>query len=142
MRLYDLVIETGIPHLEENLRYATTRERRCVDTRDLSQAFPILDHVALQDCRLVKEADDAGNASYVLQCSGRHGTTGQARWRFDTSFISGTLSVKLGGKNMTFYQRITGREIGSCQARSGARGGLPGVDVSLDRIVKYSYIAE
>ena len=28
--------------------------------------------------------------------------------------IRGTLDVKLGGKNMTFYQRLNGRAIGAC----------------------------
>jgi hypothetical protein len=28
--------------------------------------------------------------------------------------IAGTLNVRLGGKNMTFYQRITAKPIASC----------------------------
>ena len=112
---YELVTETVMPHLEENLRYATTRENRCVDTHDLSRAFPILRHVALADCALVKAQEGNGGAIYTLQCTGGHGTTGLAQWQFDANSIAGTLNVRLGGKNMTFYQRVTGRLIGACQ---------------------------
>ncbi|MDM0115928.1 hypothetical protein QTI66_27515 [Variovorax sp. J22R133] len=116
VRLYDLVIQTGMPHLEENLRYADTRERRCVDTRDLSQMFPVLRHVSLQDCVLAKDSgNDAVATTYVLKCTGGHGTSGGAQWQWDAQSISGTLSVRLGGKNMTFYQRITGQAVGACK---------------------------
>lgn len=113
-RLYELVTETAMPHLEENLRYATTHERRCIDTSDLSTEFPALSYPSLWDCRLVRTKGEASFAIYALHCTGGHGTTGGARWRFDRTSISGTLNVKLGGKNMTFYQRITGRVVSQC----------------------------
>ncbi len=106
-RLYDVVTETDMPHLEENLRYAVRREKHCLDRHDLSEAFWMLGHASLQDCRLVKAAEDAGSATYRLQCDGGHGTTGDARWQFEAGRMNGTLRVRLGGKNMTFYQRIT-----------------------------------
>ena len=113
-----MVIETGMPHLDENLRYATTRGRRCLDSNDLAGAFPALDDASLQDCRLAPVAHGDQSASYELQCTGGHGTTGEARWQFTATSIAGTLSVKLGGKNMTFHQRITGRALGACPVAS------------------------
>ena len=104
---YEVVTETDMPHLEENLRYAIRRELQCLDRRDLSTAFWMLGHVSLQDCRLVKTSQDAESAIYRLQCDGGHGTTGEARWQFEADRMTGTLRVRLGGKNMTFYQRIT-----------------------------------
>lgn len=108
-RLYEVVTETDMPHLEENLRYAIRREQHCLDRHDLSAAFWMLGHASLQDCRLVKAAEDAGSATYRLQCEGGHGTTGDARWQFEADRMTGTLRVRLGGKNMTFYQRITAK---------------------------------
>jgi hypothetical protein len=35
-------------------------------------------------------------------------------WQLSTDAIVGALEVKLGGKNMTFYQRVTGYPIGDC----------------------------
>lgn len=112
--LYDTVIETGMPHLEENLRYTIRRERRCVDTADLADAFPMLHDVALQDCHLERTTQGAASATYALRCTAGHGTTGEARWTFDDDSIAGTLDVRLGGKNMTFYQRVSGRSTGAC----------------------------
>lgn len=106
-----------MPHLEDNLRYADRHERRCLDRDDLSDAFWMLHHVALQDCRLLKTGERADSASYRLECSGGHGTTGDAAWRFDGERLAGTLRVRLGGKNMTFFQRVTAQPLGDCPAR-------------------------
>jgi hypothetical protein len=50
--------------------------------------------------------------TYVLECEGNHGTTGKATWRTTGGVIHGTLNVKLGGKNMTLYQRLTAKPLG------------------------------
>lgn len=113
-RLYETTIETGLPHLEENLRYATTRTRLCLGEKQLASAFPVLQHAALQGCRLDDARHDGTEIAYVLRCTNGSGTLGAARWRIEATAIFGTLDVRLGGKNMTFYQRITGRLIGPC----------------------------
>jgi hypothetical protein len=116
LRLYEVTTETGMPHLEENLRYATRVERTCTDPRQLTRAFWMLRDVSLQDCELIKVSEEPEAVSlYQLKCYGGHGTTGSARWEFAPNMTSGTLVVRLGGKNMTFYQRVTAREIGKCE---------------------------
>lgn len=115
--LYEVTTDTGMPHLEENLRYARKLEKRCLDPRDLSGEFWMLDDVSLQDCKLVKTDESPDAAVYRLSCAGGHGTTGQASWHLGTDPITGTLDVRLGGKNMTFYQRITARSVGACGTR-------------------------
>jgi hypothetical protein len=112
--LYELTTETGMPHLEENLRYATTHERRCVTRSALFTAFPVLTHPALKGCQLKNPTSQSDLLSYVLVCDGNHGTTGTAIWRVGPQRLRGTLHVKLGGKNMTFYQRITAVSHGQC----------------------------
>jgi hypothetical protein len=115
-RLYEVTTETGMPHLEENLRYATRIERSCIDPRQLTTAFWMLRDVSLQDCELVERNEEAQDIRlYRLTCSGGHGTTGSARWDFSSSTVSGILMVRLGGKNMTFYQRITAKPLGKCE---------------------------
>ena len=113
-QLYEIIVETEMPHLEENLRYATTREQRCLEQDQLWTAFPILHYAALQDCRLDQESRQQDAVSYALACTGGHGTTGHATWRLGLTQSTGTLNVKLGGKNMTFYQRVTARMLGAC----------------------------
>ena len=113
-QLYDIVTETVMPHLEENLRYATTREQRCLDENELWTSFTILQYAALKDCRLEPESRREDAVSYTLVCEGGHGTTGRATWQLRRAQSIGTLNVRLGGKNMTFYQRVTARALGAC----------------------------
>jgi hypothetical protein len=115
-RLYEVITETGMPHLEENLRYAVTREHRCLTRDDLASQFPILKSASLADCKLRHESRHGDAISYVLICDGGHGTTGSANWRIGERSMAGTLSVKLGGKNMTFFQRVTAKLVGQCPA--------------------------
>ncbi len=103
-----------MPHLEENLRYATTREKRCLNHQELSSAFPILSHVSLKGCELDNEYRREDAVYYLLVCEGGHGTTGTARWYFGADQMRGTLEVKIGCKNMTFQQRITAKPLGAC----------------------------
>jgi Protein of unknown function (DUF3617) len=112
--VYDVVTETGMPHLEENLRYATTRTKRCLGPQDLATVFPILTDPSMQGCKLVQNSRDVQAVSYVLSCEDKNATTGAAQWHLGASQISGTLNVKLAGKNMTFYQRITAQRVGKC----------------------------
>ena len=115
---YEVTTETGMPHLEENLRYTTTREKVCLTHQSLTTAFPVLDHPALRGCRLQDELRQGNVVSYTLVCEGGHGTTGQAVWHMEAKRITGTLNIKLGGKNMTFYQRVTAVPLGECPAGS------------------------
>jgi hypothetical protein len=115
-QLYAITTETAMPHLEENLRYATTRERRCLDEGELWTAFPMLHYAALKDCRLEQESRQADAVSYALVCEGGHGTTGHATWQLGPTQSTGTLSVKLGGKNMTFSQRVTATVLRACSS--------------------------
>ena len=110
--LYALTTETGMPHLEENLRYTITHEKRCLTRQALFVSFPILAHPALAGCRLAGKTRQSDTVAYSLVCS--NATTGAAVWNLDTHRIRGTLNVKLGGKNMTFYQRVTALPLGKC----------------------------
>lgn len=113
-RLYEVTTQTSMPHLDENLRYATVTEKRCIDRRDLSRQFWMLGDVSLQDCSLVKALESEHASTYALKCDGGHGTTGDAQWQLASDKLVGTLNVRLGGKNMTFYQRVVATPIGAC----------------------------
>jgi hypothetical protein len=113
-QLYEIVTETAMPHLEENLRYATTREQRCLEESELLSAFPVMQHAALKDCRLEEKSRDQGAVTFALICKGGQGTTGRATWQLGRNQSTGTLDVKLGGKNMTFFQRVSARPLGEC----------------------------
>jgi hypothetical protein len=113
-RLYDVTTETSLPHLEENLRYSITHEKRCLAEKNFSTAFPVLAHPALSGCRLDLAERTADHVSFSLSCTTNHGTTGWARWDLGGHRITGTLQVKLGGKNMTFQQRLIAEPVAEC----------------------------
>lgn len=113
--LYRLTVETSMPHLEWNLRYATVTEERCLDPDDLSGAFWMLREPGLQDCRLEKQARRGDADDYRLVCTAGHGTEGRARWQIGDDRLDGRLDVRLGAKNMTFYQQATALRLGPCR---------------------------
>ena len=99
-----------MPHLEESLRYATTRERRCLHGDEPTSLFPILRHPSLEGCRLRGEAP-----GYRLVCASAEVATGSARLDAAAGRIAGLLEIKMGGKNMTFAQRIEAVRQGGCE---------------------------
>jgi hypothetical protein len=116
--LYTITTETGMPHLEENLRYATTHETVCLDPDELHRRFPILRSPALADCHLGQQSENTLGTSFPLVCANNHGTTGGTTggvlWTTYGVRSTGTLSIRLGGKNMTLYQRVTAISRGPC----------------------------
>jgi hypothetical protein len=107
---YEIVARTEMPHLEESLRYATTRERRCLRGDEPGSIFPILHHPSLEGCALVGE-----RPHYSLVCASPEVATGSARLDEGPRRIAGVLEVKMGGKNMTFAQRIEAVRQGPCE---------------------------
>ena len=95
-----------MPHLEENLRYATTRERRCLRDDDRASLFSILRHPSLEGCAL---------AGDLLVCARPEVATGSVHLDEGPGRISGVLEVKMGGKNMTFEQRVDAMRLGDCE---------------------------
>ena len=104
-----------MPNLEENLRYATTHETVCLSPNELQQRFPILKSPALADCHLGQQSESTSGSSRLLVCANNHGTTGGVLWTTYGVRSTGTLSVRLGGKNMTLYQRVTAISRGPCR---------------------------
>jgi uncharacterized protein DUF3617 len=114
--IYEISTEMLMPHLEENLRYARTRERRCIRDHAVSDFFPILRHQSLNGCKLAAGNRHGDTIYYPLVCDGSSGTTGTAQLHADADRLDGVLQVKMGGKNMTFSQRIEAKRQGDCDS--------------------------
>jgi len=104
-----------MPNLEENLRYATTRERRCLHAHELASVFPVLQHPSLEGCRLAEESRRGDAIRYRLVCASPGVATGAAWLEGGPGRVAGVLEVKMGGKNMTFAQRIEALRRGECE---------------------------
>jgi hypothetical protein len=111
---YEVVVETVMPHLEENLRYATIREVRCLRSGEFASLFPVLKHDSLAGCSLRDASTRDESVRYRLICQQPDVASGSAWLRSDRDRIDGVLQVKMGGKNMTFEQRVRATRQGEC----------------------------
>ena len=111
---YDLTTETVLPHLEEALRYATTRGNQCLRTVDATAMFPLLRHQAFTGCALVPDAKAADGLHFTLACANREAASGSAVFDVDAARLNAVLDLKMGGKNMTLSQRLHGPRLGAC----------------------------
>ncbi len=111
--LYALETYTVMPHLDE-MRRITKSEQRCVADGDATGLFPVMRQTAFRGCALVPRASDAGE--YELRCQTELVATGLAVLDNARDGITGTLAVKMGGKNMTFSQHTTAHFVGPCAA--------------------------
>ena len=111
---YEVVAQTILPNLEENLRYAATRSQRCLGHESATALFPILLHPAFVGCRLVRQDGKRDEASFTLQCTNPEAASGSALVIVDSHRFDGTLDLKMGGKNMTLSQRISGTRKADC----------------------------
>ena len=111
---YDLTTQTVLPHLEEALRYATTRTRQCLSEPDVTSFFPILQHPAFSGCSLVPSTKANDGLRFTLQCTNPEAASGSAVFEFGASYLSAVLEFKMGGKNMTLSQRLYGPRVGPC----------------------------
>jgi len=113
--IYEIVARIVMPHLEENLRYTATRERRCLQADDLSSLFPVLQHPAFSGCKLRDEGRLGDAVRYLLVCQSPHVATGTAQFQISPIRITGVLDIKMGGKNMTFAQHIEATRQSGCE---------------------------
>ena len=111
---YDLTAQTVLPHLEEALRYATTRTRQCLREPDATSLFPLLQHQAFSGCSLVPSAQPSDGLRFTLRCANPEAASGSAVFVVGASHVSAVLELKMGGKNMTLSQRLSGPRVGPC----------------------------
>ncbi len=103
------VVNTQIlmPHLEENLRYANNTLEISARQFDPNRFFPILKHQSLTGCTLKQSAQALDTLTYLLICSGTNQTQGNASITVTGANLKGILNIRMGGKNMTFSQRMS-----------------------------------
>ena len=111
---YLVKAEILMPHLEANLRYATTETRHCLNRDNVSSLFPLLAHVSFTGCSLVEKQSAGEYKEFDLVCLNPEAATGSAQLVADEEVLRATLNVKMGAKNMKFSQRINGHRIGDC----------------------------
>lgn len=110
---YDISARMSMPHLDE-MRRIVTQERRCVSDGKPQALFPVLRQPALRGCNFGYGAAEGLEFEYLLVCQSARVASGKVRLTRDHDSIVGRLEVKMGGKNMTFAQRIEATRRADC----------------------------
>lgn len=102
---YRLASQMQMPHLEE-MRRQVAHLTRCIADDDLRALFPVLDQPALRGCALGFPRALAKGMHYSLVCQSARVASGTADVERTRRGVIGMLRIKMGGKNMTFTQRV------------------------------------
>lgn len=109
---YALASRMLMPHLDE-MRRIVDEETRCLAAADMRGFFPVMRQPALNGCAFGFPQAWPGGLRYVLVCHSARVATGTAALTRTRDGLVGDLQIKMGGKNMTFSQRVEGRLIGT-----------------------------
>ena len=114
---YQIAATMIMPHLDE-MRRQVTQQSRCVKDDVPGGLFPVMEQHALRGCRLdypkSVENADGRRREYVLVCASARVASGTASIDETGQRLVGMLIVKMGGKNMTFSQRVEARRGAAC----------------------------
>jgi len=114
---YALESRVTMPHLEE-MRRQVDVQTRCLGDDDLRGFFPVMHQPALNGCEFGYPEATADGMRYVLVCQSARVATGTAALRTRGETYVGELQIKMGGKNMTFAQRVEARRLADCDVAS------------------------
>lgn len=117
--LYEIEVRIGMPHV---LRVGEPHQvRRCVSAADLESgsAFFVLSEHPLQACALVDYRAAAGVARYRIVCPGPNAAGAEGEFERTPTGYRGTISMQMGGKNMTMYETQAATRLGACDGGSG-----------------------
>ena len=89
---------------------------RCLAPLDLQsgQAFLVLSDNPLKQCELLDYHAAVDTASYRIVCPGPNRGTAVAVFHATRNTYHGTISMNMGGKNMTMAEVQAGNRIGEC----------------------------
>ena len=108
-------IRLELPHVED-AGSAAKSESICVtaDAAGTHGLRVLSDSNPLRTCPVssVRRSGDA--LTFEIVCAGGDAATGAARYTMQAQSFEGTITVKMGGKNMTMFERQSGRRVGSC----------------------------
>jgi len=114
---YALASQMQMPHLEE-MRRIVDHRTRCLADDDLLGFFPVMAQPALRGCVFGFPTERSEGRRYVLVCQSARVATGTADLQRTRSGLVGQLQIKMGGKNMTFAQRVEGKLLNAhCESR-------------------------
>ena len=113
--LYEVEVRISLPNVQDTA--APIVLTRCVRTADLKsgQAFFVLSDNPLKTCDLLDYQTTSDKTLYRIACPGPNRGTAVAVFDNTNTAYRGTITMNMGGKNMTMSETQAGRRVGDCE---------------------------
>ena len=113
--LYQVEVRISLPNLPRASPPSVIT--RCITPDDLQsgQAFAILSDNPLKQCALVDYRTTATAALYRIVCDGPNRGSAVGAFDIKANAYRGTITMDMGGKNMTMSESQAGTRIGDCR---------------------------
>ena len=112
--LYRVEVRIALPNVQDAA--APVVVTRCVSPADLEsgKAFSVLSKNPLRNCDLLDYQATDGTATYRIACPGPNRGSAVAVFETTATAYRGSITMNMGGKNMTMSETQAGRRIGNC----------------------------
>jgi hypothetical protein len=112
--LYDIEVRLDLPHVLEVA--PPTRSTRCLTAGaiETGRAFFVRSENPIRACPLSDYQATATTARYQIRCPGPNAASAEAQFETTATGYRGTISMQMGGKNMTMSETQVAVRIGTC----------------------------
>ena len=116
--LYDVEVHLHLPYILEVA--PPTRVTRCLTATAIAsgRAFFVLSENPIKTCPLSDYRATATTARYRIRCPGPNAASAEGKFETTATGYYGTISMQMGGKNMTMSETQVAVRVGTC-ARDG-----------------------
>ena len=112
--LYDIEVRINLPYVLEVS--PPKRLTRCLTSSaiDSGQAFFVLSENPIRVCPISDYRTTATTAHYRILCPGANAASAEGEFETTETGYRGTISMQMGGKNMTMSETQVGVRVGAC----------------------------
>lgn len=113
---YQVTIRLKLPHIEV-MTGVLDMASICVTAGDAGThgLVALSDPNPLRKCPASNVLQNGDTLTFDIVCAGSDAAVGSARYTIGAEYFDGTITVKMGGKNMTMIERQSGRRVGNCR---------------------------
>ena len=114
--LYDIEVRINLPYVLEVS--PPKRLTRCLTSSaiDSGQAFFVLSENPIRVCPISDYRATATTAQYRIRCPGANAASAEGEFETTETGYRGTISMQMGGKNMTMSETQVAVRVGTCPA--------------------------
>jgi Protein of unknown function (DUF3617) len=112
--LYDVEVRIDVPYVLEVA--PSKRLTRCLTASAIEsgQAFFVLSENPIRACPLTDYRATTTTAHYQIRCPGPNAASAEAEFETTATGYRGTISMQMGGKNMTMSETQVAVRVGAC----------------------------